>query len=156
MLNILENLENDESNDMLKVSEFIGVIADENTAWESLQVGELKAMLYLALGDMNNAKEWVVWCKHMAQLDESRSNLYRCLDAILDISINKRELSEYRESLEMMYGVKCVENSIDIINAKEVFFDIHSPGLSLEGFSTHQSLLEAYEKVHKAKQEFYK
>ena len=152
MLNILENLENDEHNDMLKISEFIGVIADENTAWESLQIGELKAMLYLALGDKENAKEWVVWCKHMAQLSESRSNLYRCIDAILDITMNERELSEYKESLGMMYTRECVEISINILNQKEIFYDIPSPGLSLEGFVKHQNLLEAYAKVHKAKQ----
>jgi len=156
MLNILENLENDEHNDMLKVADFIGVIPDEGSAWESLQVGELKAMIYLALGDKQNAKEWVVWCKHMAQLSESRSNLYRCLDAILDISINEMQLSEYKESLEMMYGAECVKISVDIINKKEAFYDIASPGLSLDGFSTHQSLLESYAKVHKAKQKFYK
>ncbi len=156
MLNILENLENDEHSDMLKVSEFIGVIADEGTAWESLQFGELKAMIYLAIGDQKNAKEWVVWSKHMAQLSESRSNLYRCVDALLDISLSGRDLSEYENSLGMIYGVKCVEVSISILNQEEVFYDIPSPGLSLDGFVKHQDLLKAYTKVHKAKQEFFK
>ena len=66
------------------------------------------------------------------------------------------QLREYKESLEMMYGAECVKISVDIINKKEVFYDIASPGLSLDGFFTHQGLLESYEKVHKAKQEFYK
>jgi len=151
MLNILENLENDECNDMLKVAEFIGIIPDDGTVWESLQIGELKAMLYLALGDKVQAKEWVVWCKHMAQLSEPRSNLYRCIDAILEIYANDKILSEYKKSLEMMYGVSCVETSIDIVDSKELFYDIDSPGLSLDGFLKHKSLLEAYAKVHSVK-----
>ncbi len=151
MQNILQSLEDDEHSDMLKVAEFIGVIADEGSAWESLQIGELKAMLYLALGEHHNAKEWVVWCKHMAQLDAHRSNIYRCLDALLEISLEKKDLSQYKESLGLIYGVSCLEISLNIVEQKELFYGIFSPGLSLEGFVKHRSLLDSYAKIQDAK-----
>ncbi len=148
---ILENLEEDEHNDMLKVAEFIGVIPDEDTAWESLQIGELKAMLYLALQDYESAREWVSWCNHIGQYDEKRSNLYRCLHAMLEIELNDSDLDEYEDSLILMYSKDCVLTCKDIMSAKEKFYGLHSCTLNLEGFTKHQALLDAYAKIHKAK-----
>ena len=155
MQDILENLEEGEYSDMTKVAEFIGVIADADTPWQSLQMGELKAMLYLALEEYENAKEWVTWCNHMAVLDEKRTKLYRCLHAMLEIQIKKKDLALYSSSLEQMYGQECVSMSNDIIKAKVRFYGLHSSGLSLEGFKKHQSLLDGYEKVHSLKSNYY-
>ncbi len=152
---VLENLEDAEHSDMLKVADFIGVVADEGTAWESLHLGELKAMLYLALGKYAEAQVWVTWCTHMAILDENRKKLYKCLHALLEINIDEKELAEYRSSLVLMYGVECVELCADILEKKVKFYGLHSPGLGLEGFVTHQALLDGYAKVHKAKEEYY-
>jgi ribosomal protein S12 methylthiotransferase accessory factor len=151
MHEVLENLEEGEYSDMTKVAEFIGVIADANTPWASLQVGELKAMLYLALGELESAKEWVTWCMHFAVLDENRTKLYRCLHAMLEIHIGKKDLGLYRGALEQMYSEECVATSKDIIDSKVRFYGLHSPGLGLEGFEKHQTLLAGYAKVHRLK-----
>ena len=148
---LLENLEEGEHSDMLKVAEFIGVVADEGTPWASLQVGELKAMLYLALGEYTLAQEWTIWCTHMAVLEENRAKMYRCLNALLEIKIEEKELSDYTKSLEQMYGDVCVSLCQRLIDKKTKFYGLHFPGLSLEGFNKHQLLLEGYKKVHKAK-----
>ena len=152
---VIDNLEEGEHSDMLKVAEFIGVIADGDTVWENLQVGELKAMLYLALGEHNLAKDWVTWCNHMAVLDDARANLYRCLHAMLEIYLNDKNLNTYKESLTLMYTSDCVSTCQDILDRKVNFYGLHSPGLGLEGFKKHQTLLEGYEKVHKAKKAYY-
>ena len=152
---VLENLEEGEHSDMLKVAEFIGVVPDADTPWESLQVGELKAMLYLALGDHGNAQMWVTWCKHMAVLEESRANIYRCLDALLEIKLENKALDDYIESLALMYSNECLALCNDIIDRKIKFYGLHSPGLSIEGFEKHQLLLDGYAKVHKAKTDYW-
>ena len=148
---VLENLEEGEHSDMLKVAEFIGVVADAGTAWASLQVGELKAMLYLALGRYEDAKLWVTWCKHMAVLSDERANIYRCLDALLEIKLQDKILDMYQKSLEQMYTHTSVALCKDIMEKKVTFYGLHFPGLSLDGFEKHQLLLEGYAKVHKAK-----
>jgi len=153
---LLEELEESEHSDMLKVAEFIGVSADANTAWATLQVGELKAMLYLALEDHEAAKEWVTWCNHMGVYDDKRSNLYRCLHAMLEIILDDKNFDEYKVSLEMMYSKEIVSTCNDIIELKEKFYGLHSPGLSLEGFVKHQTLLDGYAKLHVAKENYYK
>jgi len=152
---ILENLEEGEHSDMLKVAEFIGVAADAGTAWASLQVGEFKAMLYLALGSYADAQLWVTWCKHMAVLSDERANIYRCLDALLEIKTEEKVLEEYQGSLEQMYTGKCVALCKEIIEKKVKFYGLHFPGLSLEGFEKHQLLLDGYAKVHKAKAKYW-
>jgi ribosomal protein S12 methylthiotransferase accessory factor len=148
---LLENFEASEHSDLLRVCEFIGVSPDANTAWASLQLGELKAMLNLALQDYSAAKEWVVWILHMSQLDAQRTLLYRCLHAMLEITLSGKEFLEYKESLVFMYSDEIVHLSEDILDANETFYGLHSAGLSLEGFVKHQTLLDGYAKVHKAK-----
>ncbi len=148
---ILENLDDGEHSDMLKVAEFIGVVPDAGTAWASLQVGELKAMLYLALGAYEDAQLWVTWCKHMAVLSDERANMYRCLDALVEIKLANKTLEVYESSLAQMYSSTCVTLCKDIIAGKVMFYGLHFPGLSLSGFEKHQLLLAGYAKVHKAK-----
>lgn len=154
MHELIDKLEEGEHSDMTKIAEFIGVVADTNTAWESLQIGELKAMLYLALGELESAKEWVTWCRHMATLDDERTRLYKCLDAMLHIRLEQKVLDEYSPSLVQMYGKDCVDICEEVIASKLRFHGLHSPGLSLDGFEKHMSLLKGYEKVQKAKRDF--
>ena len=156
MQEILENLEEGEHSDMLKVAEFIGVVPDASTPWATLQVGELKAMFYLALGEYEEAQTWVTWCKHMAVLEESRANIYRCLDALLEIKLEEKNVADYEKSLVLMYTKECMQICSDILNKKVKFYGLHSPGLSLDGFKKHQTLLDGYAKVHKAKQAYDK
>ncbi len=156
MQEILENLDDGEHSDMLKVAEFIGIVPDAGTPWASLQVGELKAMLYLALGEYEEAQTWVTWCKHMAVLEESRANVYRCLDALLTITLEEKALDDYKGSLVLMYSQECIDICLDIMRKKVKFYGLHSPGLTLEGFEKHQRLLDGYAKVHKAKAVYYK
>lgn len=151
---ILENLEEGEHSDMLKVAEFIGVVPDADTPWASLQVGELKAMLYLAFGAYADAQLWVTWCKHMAVLSDDRANLYRCLDALLEIKLQGLEIEMYQSSLAQMYSSQTVRLCKEILAKKVKFYGLHFPGLSLKGFEKHQLLLEGYAKVHKAKGEY--
>ena len=153
---VLENLDEGEHSDMLKVAEFIGVVPDAGTPWASLQVGELKAMLYLALGEYEEAQTWVTWCMHMAVLEESRANLYRCLDVLLTIKLEAKKVDDYTHSLVQMYSHECMNICLDIISKKEKFYGLHFPGLSLEGFVKHKTLLDGYAKVHKAKAAYYK
>jgi ribosomal protein S12 methylthiotransferase accessory factor len=156
MQEILESLEEGEYSDMLKVAEFIGIVPDTGTPWASLQIGELKAMLYLALGAYEEALTWVTWCKHMAVLEESRANVYRCLDALLVIKLEEKELDDYKSSLVLMYSQECMDICLDIMRKKVKFYGLHSPGLSLEGFEKHQALLDGYAKVHESKISYYK
>ena len=150
---ILDRLEEGAYNDVQRVAEFIGVAPDPGTAWAGLRIGELKAMLCLAIQDYEQAIEWNDWCLHMDQLDDARIRFYRCLQALLEIKLDEdRCYADFETSLALMYGDDNVKTCIDLIEGKELFHGLHSPGLSLEGFTLHHKLLEGYQKLHRAKQ----
>lgn len=158
----LKNLENSELeelfdalyelNDMTKVCEFIGIVADANTSWQGLKIGDLKLMLALALGKNEEAKECNTLILHGVELDAKELLFHRCLDVMLEIKLDgEKEFKDYAKSLVQMYSEDILQKCVDIINKKVVFDGLHSPGLSLDGFVNHNKLLEAYAKLHEAK-----
>jgi ribosomal protein S12 methylthiotransferase accessory factor len=150
---LLENLE--EYDDMRGVMDFIGVIADKNSAYETLQIGELKAMIYLALEDYDMASEWVSWCVNIANLDDKRKKIYNCLFALIEIELDKDKLlSDYEGALIAIYTKEIFDISITIMQRKEVFYGLDSCGLDLKYFKNHQALLREYQKVQEAKRDF--
>jgi len=149
---ILDRLNEGGYNDFQRVAEFIGVAPDASTTWASLRIGELKAMLCLALKN-DEAIEWVNWSIHIDQLDKNSARFYLCLQALLEINSDaQRELEDYTDSLKLMFGEQTLSDCLDVVSGKENFFGLHSPGLSLDGFITHQKLLDGYKKLHLAKQ----
>ncbi|MCW8955548.1 MAG: 30S ribosomal protein S12 methylthiotransferase accessory factor YcaO [Gammaproteobacteria bacterium] len=149
---LLQRLEQGGFNDFQRVAEFIGVAPDPRTHWASLRMGELKAMLCLAINDHEQAMEWVDWALSMGQLEDDRIRHYRCLKALLDIRLdNQRSYLDYEQSLSIMYGEHTVALGIDLVEGRKVFHGIHSPGLSLDGFNTHNKLLQGYAKLQRAK-----
>ena len=149
---VLENLEDENLLDVHKVAEFIGVATDADTRWASLQIGTLKGMLALALQDYEAAKEWNSWSLHIGQLNQEEKQHHNCMNALLEIvTDDEKVFSEYKGSLELLYGTQTLQECIDLVQGETHFHGLHFPGLSLDGFETHQALLEGYKKLHKAK-----
>ena len=150
---ILNRLEQGGYNDFQRVAEFIGVAPDAGSTWASLRIGELKAMLCLALKN-DEAAEWVDWCIQIDQLDGDSTRFYQCLQTLLEIESNdEQQLNDYASSLALMFDKNTLANALAVISGKENFFGLHSPGLSLDGFNIHQKLLDGYKKLHLAKQD---
>jgi ribosomal protein S12 methylthiotransferase accessory factor len=150
---ILNRLDTGGYNDYQRVAEFIGIAPDAGTTWASLRIGELKAMLCLAL-ESDEAIEWVNWSIHIDQLDEDSTRFYLCLQALLEIKMDEQQqLEDYTDSLKLMFDDRTLSDCLDVISGKENFFGLHSPGLSLDGFTTHKKLLDGYRKLHRAKQQ---
>ncbi len=149
---IFDRLQRAGYNDFQRVAEFIGIAPDPGTAWATLRIGELKAMLCLAMQD-EQAMDWVDWCVQIDQLGEQRTSAYRCIHALLAIKHDAlRDFEAYSQSLSLMYGEDTVNTGIEIVEGRELFHGLHSPGLSLSGFELHKKLLDGYRKLHKAKQ----
>ena len=149
---IYNRLEQGGYNDFQRVAEFIGIAPDPDTAWAGLRIGELKAMLCLAMQDQQ-AIDWVDWCVQIDQLGDRRTSEYRCIGALLQIMHGEhRSFDDYSHSLSLMYGEETVDLGIEIVEGRVLFHGLHSPGLKLDGFVLHNKLLEGYRKLHKAKQ----
>ncbi len=153
---ILDRLNEGGYNDYQRVAEFIGIAPDPGTTWASLRIGELKAMLCLALKN-EDAIDWVNWSIHIDQLDSDSTRFYLCLQALLEIEADEeRDLEDFSDSLKLLFDKKTLNDCMNVISGKENFFGLHSPGLSLDGFETHKKLLDGYRKLHLAKQNNWK
>lgn len=149
---LLEQLETGGYSDFQGVAEFIGVAPDRGTAWAGLRIGELKAMLGLAIGDQEVALEWVEWCIQLGQLAPDRAALYRAIESLLNLELDaERDSSRYRRGLEFVHGEEVIRRAMALVSGESRFDGLHSPGLSLEGFERHRRLLEGYAKLHRAK-----
>jgi ribosomal protein S12 methylthiotransferase accessory factor len=154
---LYERLEDGAYHDMQRVAEFIGVAPDRGSVWAGLRIGELKAMLCLAGGNLEEALNWVDWCLHMDQLTVCRLHIYNCQKVLLEIELDEsRDNEDFTVGLDKLYGPEYVSICRKILDGTEVFHGLHSPGLSLDGFEEHKKLLECYKKLHIAKENNWK
>ncbi|MDA3978981.1 30S ribosomal protein S12 methylthiotransferase accessory factor YcaO [Gallibacterium sp. AGMB14963] len=151
---LLEELDDQGIDDATRVREFIGIVAPKNTSWQTLRIGELKSMLYLALGDLENALEWATWTYQMNSsiFNPEQANYYRTLISSLELFLDEnRDPEQYRAVFERMYGKKAVEFAWNSINGGNPFFLLPASDETLANFTEHQKLLQAYQKLQRAK-----
>lgn len=149
---LLEELDDGGYHDQTLVFQFIGLAPDPGTLWSTVRLGEVKTMLYLAIQDEQSI-DWLDWCLSLDQAGDEKQRFYRCLKALAEIKFDaERNYDDYQHALAVMYGQDNVEVGIEIVEGRNRFHNLHSPGLSLEGFERHNMLLAGYEKLQAAKQ----
>lgn len=155
---LLDELDEQGIDDLTRVREFIGVVADKGSALQTLRVGELKSMLHLALGNLEEALDWASWTANMnaSVFSPERNNYYRCLISSLELFLDEsREPTQYRAVFEKMYGQQAVEFAWNAVNGGNPFHGLQSSDESLTNMAAHQKLLAAYQKLQKAKAAYY-
>lgn len=153
---LLDELDVQGIDDATRVREFIGIVAPKASGWTTLRIGELKSMLYLALGDLEMALDWANWAYNMnsSVFTAERANYYRCLISSLELFMDsQRDPQQYRMVFEKMYGKDAVAFAWSAIQGGNPFYNLPASDETLANFSEHQKLLAAYAKLQKAKRE---
>ena len=153
---LLDELDEQGIDDATRVREFIGIVAPKASGWTTLRIGELKSMLYLALGDLSMALDWANWTYNMnsSVFTAERANYYRCLINSLELFMDsQRDPQQYRMVFEKMYGKDAVAFAWGAIQGGNPFYNLPASDETLANFSEHQKLLAAYAKLQKAKRE---
>ena len=153
---LLDELDEQGIDDATRVREFIGIVAPKASGWTTLRIGELKSMLYLALGDLEMALDWANWTYNMnsSVFTAERANYYRCLINSLELFMDsQRDPQQYRMVFEKMYGKDAVAFAWGAIQGGNPFYNLPASDETLANFSEHQKLLAAYAKLQKAKRE---
>ena len=156
---LLDELDEQGIDDATRVREFIGIVAPKASGWTTLRIGELKSMLYLALGDLAMALDWANWTYNMnsSVFTAERANYYRCLINSLELFMDsQRDPQQYRMVFEKMYGKDAVAFAWSAIQGGNPFYNLPASDETLANFSEHQKLLAAYAKLQKAKRENWK
>ena len=153
---LLDELDEQGIDDATRVREFIGIVAPKASGWTTLRIGELKSMLYLALGDLEMALDWANWTYNMnsSVFTAERANYYRCLISSLELFMDsQRDPQQYRMVFEKMYGKEAVAFAWSAIQGGNPFYNLPASDETLANFSEHQKLLAVYAKLQKAKRE---
>ena len=153
---LLDELDEQGIDDATRVREFIGIVAPKASGWTTLRIGELKSMLYLALGDLEMALDWANWTYNMnsSVFTAERANYYRCLINSLELFMDtQRDPQQYRMVFEKMYGKDAVAFAWSAVQGGNPFYNLPTSDETLANFSEHQKLLAAYAKLQKAKRE---
>ncbi|WP_254891157.1 YcaO-like family protein, partial [Cronobacter sakazakii] len=157
-LNLIAQLDEEGHDDFTRVRELLGLATGKDNGWYTLRIGELKAMLALAGGDLDQALIWTEWTMEFnaSVFSAGRANYYRCLQTLLLLAQEEeREPLQYLNAFVRMYGADAVEAASAAISGEAPFYGLQPVDGDLKAFPAHQSLLAAYEKLQRAKARFW-
>ncbi len=137
--------------DQQAVSDAIGVLFDEGTAWHSLRFGELKCMLALAAGDLEEAAQWSRWCGAFDFLPADRQTLYRAVSDLVELTLAGEQPAAYHASLRLFYGEPLLAEAVGLVSGTSVFHGLTFAGSWEEISAAHQNLLRIYRRLHSLK-----
>ena len=149
LIDLAERLESSGIDNYTMVSELIGIAFDENSVWGQLDIGELKLLIYLAIGRLEEAKELVDAFLTFNECSDDRRLFYRALDAVLVIFQDEElELDHYADNLIRMFGEQRYNQVVDSVRGRLRFHGLEEIDDDLRQLEKHQRLLESYRKLH--------
>lgn len=149
---LVERLEEGQLDNYTDIPTLIGVVFDENTVWGQLTILELKILLYLALGALEEAAELVEIFLQYNDNTVERGLFYQAMHAVLEIALDEElELEHYIANLTRMFGKEVMENVVGSITGEVKFFGLTPTSMKLEGLDKHLRLIENYKKLHQAR-----
>ncbi|MFC0141785.1 30S ribosomal protein S12 methylthiotransferase accessory factor YcaO [Erwinia mallotivora] len=158
-LALIERLDEDGHDDFTRVRELLGLATGKDNGWYTLRIGELKAMLALAGGDIDQALIWTEWTIEFnaSVFTPARANYYRCLQTLLQLTQeDERDPLQYHHAFVRMYGDEAVEAASAALSGEAPFYGLQAIDEQLLALPAHQSLLAAYEKLQQAKRQNWK
>ncbi len=153
---LVDRLEESEIDNYMPISELIGIAFDEASVWGKLDIGELKNLIFLALGRFEEAKGLTEMFLTFNDNLADRKKYYQLLNVVLDIELEEElEIEDYRSALERMYGSELLETCLKTISGEIRFHGLIETDMGFKNLDKHQRLIESYEKLQKAKRAFY-
>ena len=137
--------------DQQLISDAIGVIFDEGTAWQTLRIGELKAMLALAAGDLEEAAPWCSWCHSFSFLPAARQTLYRAVHELIGFQLNGDDPADYHTSLQLFFDEPTLRDAREIVAGNLTFHGLCFADSWEEISPAHRNFLQIYNRLHPLK-----
>lgn len=152
LANLVERLEESQLDNYTDIITLIGVVFDENTVWGQLTILELKILIYLALGELDEAIELVETYLQYNDNTVARGLFYQAMHALLEITLDEEmELEDYIANLSRMFGDEIMLNVVGSISGEVKFFGLTKTSMKLEGLDKHLRLIDSYKKLHQAR-----
>lgn len=137
--------------DLQPISDAIGVLFEEGTAWHTLRIGELKGMLALATGNLEEAEVWCSWCQHFDFLPPARKNMYRAIHELINLELSGERRSRYDASLGLFFGEEILVDAKELVAGTQTFHGLTFSDRWEEISPAHQKLIGIYQRLHPLK-----
>jgi ribosomal protein S12 methylthiotransferase accessory factor len=152
LVELLGKFEDEGFDNYMMVASLIGIEFDENTAWGRLNIGELKLLICLAVGELEYAQELTKTFLNFNDNTKKRQLFYQAMEALLHIALDDDlELEDYAVNLSKVFGEDVVEDVVGLINGDVKFHGLTKTSMKLEGIEPHLKLVESYKKLHRAR-----
>ena len=149
LTSLVERLEESQIDNYTDIPTLIGIVFDENTPWGQLTVVELKILIYLALGALDEAIELVEMYLQYNTNTVARGLFYQAMHAVLEVTLDDDlELDHYMVNFKRMFGEEVMANVVGSITADVKFLGLTPTSMKLEGLDKHLRLIESYKKLH--------
>lgn len=149
---LVTRLEDSQLDNYIDIRTLIGIEFDENTVWGQLTILELKILIYLALGALEDAQELVEEFLQFNDNTVERRLFYQAMQAVLEIEIDEDMLLEdYIHNLNRMFSEETMNNVIGSTEGTVKFYGLTKTGMNLEGLDKHLRLIDSYKKLHQAR-----
>ncbi|RKX44291.1 MAG: 30S ribosomal protein S12 methylthiotransferase accessory protein YcaO [Verrucomicrobia bacterium] len=137
--------------DLQPISDAIGVLFEEGTAWHTLRIGELKGMLALATGNLEEAESWCSWCQHFDFLPPARKKLYCAIHELINFELSGENPSRYDTSLGLFFEEQTLVDAKEIVAGIRIFHGLTFSDSWEKISPAHQKLIGIYRRLHPLK-----
>ncbi|NQZ27078.1 MAG: OsmC domain/YcaO domain-containing protein [Colwellia sp.] len=152
LTSLFDRLEESQQDNYIDIKTLIGIEFDENTVWGQLTILELKILICLALGALEDAIELVGEFLQYNDNTVARGLFYQAVHAVLEVTIDEEmELEDFIGNFNRMFGEENMANVVGSVFGDVRFFGLTPTSMKLEGLDKHQRLIESYKKLHQAR-----
>lgn len=152
LVSLFERLEDSQQDNYIDIRTLIGIEFDENTVWGQLTILELKILICLALGALEDAVELVGEFLQYNDNTIERGLFYQAIHAVLEVTLSDdMELEHFMVNFNRMFGEATMNNVVGSITGEVRFFGLTKTSMKLEGLDKHLRLIESYKKLHQAR-----
>jgi ribosomal protein S12 methylthiotransferase accessory factor len=152
LTSLFERLEDSQQDNYIDIKTLIGIEFDENTVWGQLTILELKILICLALGALEDAIELVGEFLQYNDNTVERGLFYQAIHSVLEVTLDEEmELEDFIGNFNRMFGEENMTNVVGSVFGEIRFFGLTETSMNLEGLDKHQRLIESYQKLHQAR-----
>ncbi|MDO6487472.1 OsmC domain/YcaO domain-containing protein [Colwellia sp. 6_MG-2023] len=149
---LFERLEDSQQDNYIDIRTLIGIEFDENTVWGQLTILELKILICLALGALEDALDLVGEFLQYNDNTVERGLFYQAVHAVLEVTLDDElELDDFITNFNRMFGEENMSNVVGSVFGEIRFFGLTKTSMKLEGLDKHLRLIESYKKLHQAR-----
>jgi ribosomal protein S12 methylthiotransferase accessory factor len=139
---------------LMPVTDVIGLAADPGSPWESLRIGELRALALLGQKnhDDDEREALLDWLATVPPIPDDRKDIYQAAAMLNQLQMaNLTPASDYLSTLALMYNAPTRNAAQNLLDGTAGFLNIPSLGAHYANSALHQTLMAAFNRAYAAK-----